>query len=80
MFGLKWGMGSERYLHWSLLYNEEGDGYMQRLAPLEKRIRTEGIALLEKWRKEGMRNRQDMDGFYDRIEDFNKDLSNIGKQ
>ena len=80
VFGLKWGMGSERYLHWSLLYNEEGGGYMQRLAPLEKRIRTEGIALLEKWRKEGMRNRQDMDGFYDRIEDFNKDLSNIGKQ
>ena len=74
VFSLKWGMGSERYLHWALLYNEEGDGYMQRLAPVENRIKARGIALLEEWRKRGQRNKQDMSLFYEWIENVGKDL------
>ena len=67
VFGLKWGMGSERYLHWALLYDEEGGGYMQRLAPLEERIGRQGVALLEKWRREGHRGKRDMRAFYDAL-------------
>ena len=67
VFGLKWGMGSERYLHWALLYDEEGGGYMQRLAPLEERIGRQGVALLEKWRREGHRDKRDMRAFYDAL-------------
>ena len=67
VFGLKWGMGSERYLHWTLLYDRTGKGYMQRLAPAEERIRRQAESLLEKWRRKGHRDRRDMRAFYDSL-------------
>lgn len=77
VFGLKWGMGSERYLHWALLYNRAGRGYMQLLAPVEERIRIQAETLLEKWRREGHRNGSDMRTFYESlVKDESRNLFN----
>ena len=68
VFSLKWGMGSDRYLHWSLLYNAEGNGYMQRLAPLEKENFRLAEPVLEGWRRKGRPDRQEMQALYRRLD------------
>lgn len=68
VFSSQWGMGSERYLHWALLYDEEGKGYMQRLEPLEEQFRMRGTALLERWRCAGRRDKRELTSFYHDME------------
>ena len=64
VFSGDWGMGSERYMHWSLLYNEQGEGYMQRLAPMEAWAFERTLSVLEEWRKAKRRHRETMTELY----------------
>ena len=57
-------MGSERYMHWSLLYNEQGEGYMQRLAPMEAWAFERTLSVLEEWRKAKRRHCETMTELY----------------
>ena len=68
VFSLKWGMGSNRYLHWSLLYNAEGNGYMQRLAPFEEENFRLTEPVLEGWRRKGRVDRQEMQTLYRKLD------------
>lgn len=52
-FSLKRGSGS-RYMNFNLIYNSQGTGYMQELAPLERHIKSIYSNLIEKWRLEGI--------------------------
>lgn len=38
VFAYNQGMGTSRYLNWELLYNNNKTGYMQLLAPVEKKV------------------------------------------
>lgn len=68
VFSLKWGMGSDRYMHWALLYNAEGSGYMQRLAPLEEENFRLAELVLEGWRRKGRVDRQEMQALYRKLD------------
>ena len=68
VFSLKWGMGSDRYMHWALLYNAEGSGYMQRLAPLEEENFRLAEPVLEGWRRKGRVDRQEMQALYRKLD------------
>ena len=68
VFSLKWGMGSNRYLHWSLLYNAEGNGYMQRLAPFEEENFRLTEPVLEGWRCKGRVDRREMQTLYRKLD------------
>lgn len=67
VFSLKVGMGSERYMHWALLYNEKGDGYMQRLAPVEEENFRQAESLLEQWRRKNKVEREEMQALYRKL-------------
>ena len=75
VFSLKWGMGSDRYLHWSLLYNAQGSGYMQQLAPYEAENFEQAERALESWRRQNRVDRQEMKALYRRL-----DNSSLWKQ
>ena len=68
VFPADWGMGSDRYLHWSLLYNGRGDGYMQRLAPLEEEHFRLTEPVLEGWRRRGRPDRGERQALYRRLD------------
>lgn len=59
VFSFRQGMGTDRYLHWSLLYR-----YMQRLAPVEEEIFRRTQSLLERWRKRGAIDEAEMRQLY----------------
>ena len=44
----------QKYLHWSLLWNKEGSGYMQRLQPAEDRIFSLFVPAMKRWESEGL--------------------------
>lgn len=67
VFSLKVGMGSERYMHWALLYNAKGDGYMQRLAPVEEENFRLAESVLEQWRRKNKVDREEMKALYRRL-------------
>jgi hypothetical protein len=46
----------QSYLHFSKVYNAEGTGYMQLLAPIEDYVFDQTENYLEKWRAEGKLN------------------------
>ncbi len=75
IFCLRAGMGSSRYMHWATLYNEQGQGYMQLLAPVEEgNFRLAG-QVLEKWRRNNRADRAEMQALYRRLD--NADLWNL---
>jgi hypothetical protein len=43
----------QSYLHFSKVFNSEGTGYMQQLAPVENRVFEAFNPLIDKWRKAG---------------------------
>lgn len=43
----------QNYIHFSKVFNKEGTGYMQQLAPVENRIFEMTNPLIDKWRKAG---------------------------
>lgn len=68
VFRLHAGMGSGRYMHWATLYNEQGHGYMQLLAPVEdENFRLTG-QVLEKWRRNNRVDRAEMQALYRRLD------------
>lgn len=68
VFRLHAGMGSGRYMHWATLYNGQGQGYMQLLAPVEdENFRLTG-QVLEKWRRNNRVNRAEMQTLYRRLD------------
>lgn len=72
VFSLHKGMGTDRYLHWQLLWNRQGTGYMQRLAPIEEEVFRRTEPLLEKWRSQGKINAKEMNRFYRELQDYLK--------
>lgn len=59
VFSFRQGMGTDRYLHWSLLHE-----YMQRLAPVEEELFRRTQLLLERWRKRGAIDEAEMRQLY----------------
>lgn len=54
VYSISRGSGA-KYLHWSRMWNKEGTGYMQQLAPVWKQVYHMFTAQEEKWRKHGLR-------------------------
>ena len=59
-----------KYLNFRKLYNVEGTGYIQQLAPVEKEIFDFTEGYLEKWRKAGKVNRKDIDAVNAKVEEI----------
>ncbi len=47
------GIGSDRYFYWEALHNPQGDGIMQKLAPVEQEIFRCTTIVTDKWYKKG---------------------------
>ena len=62
------GMGTNHYLNWEKLYNAEGNGYMQRLVPVEAEVFGRTVPLLNDWRKQGSIDSQEMQALYQEVE------------
>jgi hypothetical protein len=60
----------QSYLHFSKVFNSEGTGYMQQLKPVENRVFETFNPLVEKWRKAGTVNREE-------IKSAGKEICNI---
>lgn len=61
-------MGTNHYLNWEKLYNAEGNGYMQRLVPVEAEVFGRTVPLLNDWRKQGSIDSQEMQALYQEVE------------
>lgn len=57
VYSISRGSGA-KYLHWSLLWNKAGTGYMQRLAPVWKQVYKLFTAHEERWRKRGLQQEE----------------------
>lgn len=68
VFSLNAGMGSSRYMHWAALYNDEGQGYMQLLAPFEEDNFKLAEPVLEKWRRNNRTDRKEMQALYRQLD------------
>lgn len=53
VFSYDQGNGSEKYMYWEALYNLDGDGYMQQLAPVEEAVFEASRPVLDSWRAAG---------------------------
>lgn len=53
VFSYDQGNGSEKYMYWEALYNLDGDGYMQQLAPVEDAVFEASRPILDSWRAAG---------------------------
>ncbi len=69
-FSYSQGMGSSRYFNWELIFNNEGTGFMQLLAPVEKKIFAFVSPKLEKWRKDGKLDLDEVNSFYSDLDDY----------
>ena len=68
VFCLHAGMGSGRYMHWATLYNGQGQGYMQLLAPVEAENFKRTEPVLERWRENNRIDRKEMQALYRRLD------------
>jgi hypothetical protein len=57
VFPIQRGSGP-KYLNFNLIYNSDGTGYMQRLAPAEQHVQRLYDEVMEQWRREGIRLQQ----------------------
>ena len=62
VFSVTRGNGN-KYFNFNLLYNPEATGYMQVLAPVEKRIFSEGNKLVNEFREKGY-DRNKLENYY----------------
>lgn len=53
VFSYDHGSGTGKYLNWEILYNANGDGYMQQLVPVEEKIFSISRPVMEEWYKAG---------------------------
>ncbi len=70
-FSLKRGSGG-RYMNFPLIYNSNGDGYMQIIDNFERMLFSESSKMLEKWRKEGLNITE--------VKEFNNSADEIVKE
>lgn len=70
VFCYRQGMGTDRYLCWENLYNAQGTGLMQRLAPLEEEVFGLALPQLEAWRRQGRTDEGEMNALYARLEEW----------
>lgn len=68
VFAYHQGMGTSRYLHWEALWNAQGTGVMQRLAPIEAQLFQLSEPVIANWRKQGAVNLKEMTQLYNAIE------------
>lgn len=64
------GMGSNRYMNWELLYNQDKTGYMQQLAGVEDRVFLMTEPKLEEWREKGKVEVQQLYQLYDELDKY----------
>ncbi|NLB67560.1 MAG: hypothetical protein GX798_03795 [Bacteroidales bacterium] len=55
-----------RYFNWELLWNLQGDGYMQLVQQIEKELFREYNSAIESWRSEGTVNHREMKKLHDK--------------
>ena len=72
VFPIKRGSG-KYYVHFAEVYNAEGTGYLQRLAPVEKAVFEAFEALQEGWYATGKPDVTALRGFYGSV-DFGLDV------
>lgn len=64
VFAFHQGMGSDKYLYWRALYNEEQTGYLQLIPMMEQRVFEAVHPLLARWREKGGVDAKQLLGFY----------------
>lgn len=64
------GMGSNRYMNWELLYNNDKTGYMQSLAPVEKQVFLLAEPKLDGWRAKGGLDVQQVYQLYNELDRY----------
>lgn len=72
IFPIKRGNG-RYYFHFSLIYNREQTGYMQRLAPYENKIFVDTDKQMNKWYSDGSVDLQELNNLYHNL-DFGEDI------
>lgn len=70
VFSYHQGMGSNRYMNWELLYNNDKTGYMQRLAPIEKGVFDRTRPGLDASRKKGELDVEEIYQCYDALDSY----------
>ncbi len=70
VFSYHQGTGTEKYLHWEVLFNKKGDGIIQQLAPVEEEIFCHTQPILEAWRKKGKVDSQQLKSLYQSLSDY----------
>lgn len=72
VFPIQRGSGPN-YVHFSEVYNQDGTGYMQRLAPVEKKNFADFAALRQKWLANGKADKSELKAYYEG-RDFGLDI------
>ena len=67
VFSIKRGNG-KNYFHFSILYNKEGTGYIQKLSPIENKIFETFEPQIEKWYEKGMINTKELSELYQKTD------------
>lgn len=70
VFAFHLGSGSERYIHWSVLFNTQNTGIMQQLQPVEAEIFHRAIPVIEEWRHQKRINTKEMSTLYTNLSDY----------
>lgn len=76
-FALHKGSGTDRYFCWSMLYNAEGTGFMQRLQPVEQRLFSLSQPLLERWQRQGRVDLKQLEKLYAQLTDALQPVWNL---
>ncbi|MDD4819462.1 MAG: hypothetical protein PHD21_01295 [Flavobacteriales bacterium] len=70
VFSFNQGGGTGSYFCWDKLYNQQGSGIMQKLAPVEKEIFSRAYPIITSWREKGDVNVKEMHAFYQNIDTY----------
>ena len=70
VFSYKQGTGSGRYFCWEKLYNNDGNGYMQLLSPVEDEVFRRACPVMEKWYQKGKVDADEMKDLYGSIDAY----------
>ena len=74
VFSYKQGTGSGRYFCWEKLYNNDGNGYMQLLSPVEDEVFRRACPVMEKWYQKGKVDADEMKDLYGSIDAYVTDM------
>lgn len=68
VFAYHQGMGTSKYLHWEALWNLQGTGLMQQIAPVEDALFRLALPVIEGWRQKGSIDRKELEQLYRQLE------------